>query len=109
MKRDGWERASILFWTRPNRLPVYTTPTDFLVPSGRLTFGMLWRCGVIAFCGSIFYVLLPLALLLMWIPVDGRGDWVWVAGAVAFPVGWLGLLWAAVREDVAIREWLEDQ
>ena len=109
MRKDGWERASIRFWTRPDRPPVFTTPSDFLSPSGSRTLGMFWRCGVIAFGGTLFYVLLPLVLILMWSALPSLGNWPWLVSGVAFAGGWLGTFWAAVREDAAVREWLEDQ
>jgi hypothetical protein len=105
----GWERASIRFHTRPDRVPAFTTPTDFLVPTGRITFGLISRCGVIAFCCTLFYVLLPLAMFGAWTHLPSLGEWLWVVGAAGFVACWLGTVWAAVREEASIRDWLADQ
>jgi hypothetical protein len=109
MKRDGWERFSIRANTRPDRLPVRTTPGDFLLPSGPETVGMFLQCGVAAFAIALFFVLVPLVLVVAYSPLESLGSWwPWVTG-VAWIASWIGLVVGAVRENRATQEWLDDQ
>jgi hypothetical protein len=109
MKRDGWERLSIRANTRPIRVPVRTTPADFLLPSGPGTVRMVLECGVAAFAIAVFFVLLPLVLVVAYTPLESLDSWwPWVTG-MAWIAAWVGLVMGALRENRAIEAWLEDQ
>ena len=108
MKRDGWDRYSIQENTRPIQLPVSTTPADFLTPSGPRTVSMFLQCGVAAFAIALFFVLLPLLLVVVYSPLESLGSWwPWVTG-MAWIISWVGLFVGAAREKRAIDEWLSD-
>jgi hypothetical protein len=109
MKRDGWERLSIRANTRPIRVPVRTTPDDFLLPSGPGTAGMVLQCGVAAFAIALFFVLLPLTLAVAYTPLGSLGTWWPWATGVAWIAAWAGLVVGAIRENRAIAAWLDDQ
>lgn len=109
MKRDGWERFSIQANTRPDHLPARTTPDDFLLPFGPGTVRMFLQCGLAALGIAVFFVLGPLVLLVAFTPVESLGGWwPWVTG-VAWIASWTALFVGTVRENGAIREWLDDQ
>ena len=108
MKRDGWERLSIRANTRPDRLPQRIFPNDLLYPETN-RFVMFLLCGVGAFCLSLIFVLGPLALVVMYTPVESGKGWLWIAEGVGFLVFWAALFVAAVREDDELRRWLADQ
>jgi hypothetical protein len=109
VKRDGWERASIRANTRPDRLPDRIGPGDLLYPSGHGKVTMFLLCGVGGFILSVILVLGPLALFVMFTPVESLGHWPWVAMSAAWIGLWLGLFVASVREDDEIKRWVADQ
>jgi hypothetical protein len=109
MKRDGWERLSIQANTRPIRFPARTTPNDFLLPSGPGTVGMFLQSGVAAFAIALFFVLLPMTLVVAYTPLESLGTWWPWATGVAWLAAWAGLVVGAVRENRAIEAWLDDQ
>jgi hypothetical protein len=108
MKRDGWERLSIRSNTRPDRLPVRTTPDDFILPRGPGSFRMFVSCAAAAVGIALFLVMGPLVLFVAFTPVESLGKWPWYAGGVAFVATWAGLYLAALRERVAVRRWAEE-
>jgi hypothetical protein len=109
MKRDGWERYSIQANTRPIRLPARTTSGDFLLPSGPGTVGMFLQCGIAAFALALFFVLLPLVLVVAYTPLESLGSWwPWPTGA-AWIAAWTGLVVGAARENKSNQEWLDEQ
>jgi hypothetical protein len=109
MKRDGWERYSITANSRPTRVPARTTPGDFLLPSGPGTISMFLQCGVAAFAIALFFVLIPLVLVVVYSPLESLGTWwPWVTGIV-WIASWIGLVVGAVRENKANQEWLDEQ
>jgi|SRR6266536_3115353 len=109
MKRDGWDRLSIQANTRPIRVPVRTTSADFLLPSGPGTVGMVLQCGVAALAIAVFFVLLPLVLVVAYTPLESLGSWWPRATGVAWIAAWVGLVVGAVRENRSIAAWLADQ
>ena len=108
VKRDGWERLSIRANTRPDRLPVRTTPDDFLLPSGPGSIRMFISCAAAAFGIAVFFILAPLMLFVAYTPVESLGKWPWYAAGVGFVAAWGLIFWAALREEDAVRRWVED-
>jgi hypothetical protein len=79
------------------------------LPSGPGTVGMFLQCGVAAFAIALFFVLVPLVLVVAYSPLESLGSWwPWVTG-VAWIASWIGLVVGAVRENRATQEWLDDQ
>ena len=109
MKRDGWERFSIRANTRPDRLPDRIGPGDLLFPSGHGKVATFFLCAVGGFILSVIFVLLPLAVFVMYTPVESLGHWPWVAMFVAWMGLWFGLFVAAIREDEEIERWVADR
>jgi len=109
MKRDGWNRYSIQENTRPIRLPARTTAGDFLLPSGPGTISMFLQCGVASFAVALFFVLIPLVLVIAYSPLESLGTWWPGVTGVAWLAGWIGLVVGAVRESKANQEWLDEQ
>ena len=108
VKRDGWERASIKYNSRPDRLPPRTTPDDFLLDSGPGTLGTFLQCGAAAFAIA-FYLGLTLGLVVAITPVDNLGSWwAWIT-VVTWFASWAWLFVAAVRENKANERWLDEQ
>jgi len=69
----GWERASIVFNTRPNRVPRNITRRDLLIPSGTglALFGECMACGAL-FALALFFPLGVVSILL-----GGDQSWFW--------------------------------
>jgi hypothetical protein len=107
-KRDGWERLSIRANTRPDRLPVRTTPSDFVLPAGPGSIRMFASCALAGLGIALFFVLAPLVLFVAYTPVESLGQWPWYAAGVAFVCAWTLLFRAALREQDAVRRWAED-
>lgn len=70
---------------------------------------MFLQCGVAAFAIALFFVLIPLVLVVVYSPLESLGSWwPWVTGA-AWLVSWIGLVVGAVRENRENQEWLDEQ
>jgi hypothetical protein len=108
LKRDGWERFSIRANTKPDRLSDRIGPGDLLYPTGRGKVATFLLCAVGGLILSVILVLLPLAVFVMYTPVESLGQWPWIATAIVWMGLWLGLFVAATREDEEIKRWLAD-
>ncbi len=69
----GWERASIEFNTRPNRVKRNISRRDLLIPSGT-GLGLFGECMA---CGALFALALFFPLGIVAILLGGDQPWFW--------------------------------
>ena len=91
----GWERASIEFHTRPNRIKRNVSRRDLLLPSGT-GWGLFGECMA---CGVLFALALWFPLAIISLLMGGSQPWFWwtICGAA---VGFGPLLFAYATRDL---------
>jgi hypothetical protein len=66
----GWNRASIMFWSRKPYRP-NVRAEDLILPSGRGNLRMFGMSAAMALIITLLYVWTPLFFLNVWIPLSG--------------------------------------
>ena len=107
VKRDGWERASIKYNSRPDGLPPRTTPDDSCSIPVRARWGRSYSAEPRG--SRALYLGLTVGLVVAITPVDNLGPWwAWITVLTWFG-SWAWLFAAAVRENKANERWLNEQ
>jgi hypothetical protein len=66
----GWNRASIVFWSRKPYRPAVTRE-DFHLPRGVGNVRMLAMCALMATCLTVLYLWFPLFVAGLFVPLGG--------------------------------------
>lgn len=106
--RDLWDRPSIDFKVRPDKLEMDVTRNDLIIPSGPSVPKMFALTFVAGASITILYVFLPLIILALATSASIASPWFWGTLAIIAVACWLTLFALAIRESTADRRYADN-